>query len=94
MALLGGMDVFEDIVPVGDNRTGIAEASGVPNVHRTDTVPDFAAAFDRALKSTELTTIVAKVAAVGPTSFAMDLLLLENRFQFKRHLERLRTAGT
>jgi sulfopyruvate decarboxylase subunit beta len=33
---------------------------------------------------------VSKVEAVGPTTFHMDLPLLENRFQFKRHLESLR----
>jgi sulfopyruvate decarboxylase subunit beta len=32
---------------------------------------------------------VAKVEAIGPKTFYMDLGLLENRFQFKRALERL-----
>jgi hypothetical protein len=36
-----------------------------------------------------LTTIVSKVEAVGPKSFHMDLPLLENRFQFRRHLQGL-----
>ena len=85
---------FPTATSTGTDLAGVAVASGVPNVHRADTVPDFAAAFERALGSDQLTTIVAKVAAVGPTSFAMDLPLLENRFQFKRHLERLRTAGS
>ena len=40
--------------------------------------------------SGKLTTIVAKVEAIGPKSFHMDLPLLENRFQFKRALEALR----
>jgi sulfopyruvate decarboxylase subunit beta len=31
--------------------------------------------------------IVAKVEAAGPSSFLMDLPLLENRFQFQRWLE-------
>ena len=43
-----------------------------------------------ALAGETLTTIVAKVEAVGPKSFHMDLPLLENRFQFKRALEALR----
>jgi sulfopyruvate decarboxylase subunit beta len=30
--------------------------------------------------------VVAKVEAVGPTSFHMDLHLLENRFEFQRAL--------
>ena len=85
---------FPTATSTGTDLAGVAKASGVPNVIRADTVTDFAIAFDRALASDDLTTIVAKVAAVGPTSFAMDLPLLENRFQFKRHLERLRAAST
>jgi hypothetical protein len=34
--------------------------------------------------SEELTTIVAKVEAVGPDQFHMDLALPENAFRFKR----------
>ena len=43
-----------------------------------------------ALAGETMTTIVAKVAAVGPKSFHMDLPLLENRYQFKRALAALR----
>ena len=43
-----------------------------------------------ALAGDTLTTVVAKVEAIGPKSFHMDLPLLENRFQFKRALEALR----
>jgi sulfopyruvate decarboxylase subunit beta len=48
------------------------------------------AAVAEALASHTLTTIISKVEAVGPKSFHMDLLLLENRFQFKRALEAMR----
>ena len=34
----------------------------------------------------DLTTIVAKVEAVGPSAYVTDLSLLENRFQFQRYL--------
>ena len=80
---------FPTATSTGTDLAGVAAASGVPNVSRADTVLDFAAAFTRALDSDQLTTIVAKVAAVGPTTFAMDLPLLENRFQFRRHLQAL-----
>jgi len=33
-----------------------------------------------------MTTIVAKVDAVGPPAYVTDLSLLENRFQFQRYL--------
>jgi sulfopyruvate decarboxylase subunit beta len=45
--------------------------------------------FDEALAAHELTTLVAKVEARGPAAFVTDLPLLENRFQFQRHLREL-----
>jgi sulfopyruvate decarboxylase TPP-binding subunit len=39
-----------------------------------------------ALGAGDLTTIVAKVEAVGPSGCVTDLSLLENRFQFARSL--------
>jgi len=43
-------------------------------------------AFDAALAANELTTLVAKIEAVGPKVFVTDLPMLENRFQFQRYL--------
>ena len=45
--------------------------------------------FESALKRDEPSVIVAKVDAVGPTSFAMDIGLLENRFEFERYIKEL-----
>ena len=71
--------------------TGIAAAAaGIP---RTATVHDldaFVSAFDAALTSSELTTLVAKVEATGPPVFVTDLPMLENRFQFARYLKNLK----
>ena len=46
----------------------------------------FRSTFDDALAAGDLTTIVAKVEAVGPSGYVTDLSLLENRFQFQRYL--------
>ena len=73
---------FPTATSTGTVQAGIAVAAGVPSVVRADTVDDFSAAFGVALAGSVLTTIVAKVEAVGPKSFHMDLPLLENRFQF------------
>jgi sulfopyruvate decarboxylase subunit beta len=78
---------FPTATSTGTDLAGIARASGIPAVVTADTVDDVRAAVGAALVSTELTTIVAKVAAIGPTSFHMDLPLLENRFQFRRHIQ-------
>lgn len=80
---------FPTATSTGTDLAGIARASGIPTVVTADTIEDCRTAVRQALASDELTTIVAKVAAVGPTSFHMDLPLLENRFQFRRHIQSL-----
>ncbi len=80
---------FPTATSTGTDLAGVAIASGVPSVVRAGTVELFASAFNVALSGSQLTTIVSKVEAVGPKSFHMDLPLLENRFQFRRHLQRL-----
>jgi sulfopyruvate decarboxylase subunit beta len=78
---------FPTATATGTDLAGIAKASGIPHVEAVDNVDQFKASVEAALASDQLTTIVAKVEAVGPKSFLMDLPLLENRFQFKRCLE-------
>jgi sulfopyruvate decarboxylase subunit beta len=80
---------FPTATSTGTDLAGIALAAGVPSVVRADTVEEFAASFRTAIAEPTLTTIVSKVEAVGPKSFHMDLPLLENRFQFRRHLQKL-----
>jgi sulfopyruvate decarboxylase subunit beta len=63
-----------------------------PRTAAVDTLDAFARAFDEALPTRDLTTIVAKVDAVGPARFVADLGLLENRFAFARALRREPTA--
>jgi sulfopyruvate decarboxylase subunit beta len=84
---------FPTATAAGTDLAGVARACGVPRVREVATPDALAEEVRAALKAHELTTIVAKVEAVGPKSFHMDLPLLENRFQFKRALEVLR-AGT
>jgi sulfopyruvate decarboxylase subunit beta len=43
-----------------------------------------------AIEGSELTTIIAKVEAAGPAAYVTDLSLLENRFQFRRHIRSLK----
>jgi sulfopyruvate decarboxylase subunit beta len=78
---------FPTATSTGTDLAGIARASGVPAVLEAGTPDSLKAAVASALASHTLTTIIAKVEAVGPKSFHMDLPLLENRFQFKRALE-------
>ena len=81
---------FPTATSTGSDLAAIAQAAGVP---RTDTVNDiesFRTAFNTALATDDLTTIVAKVEATGPKAFVTDLGLLENRFEFARHLRSMK----
>jgi sulfopyruvate decarboxylase subunit beta len=68
----------------------IARGAGVPRTLTVRRLDDFKLAFVDALGAGDLTTLVAKVEAVGPSSYITDLSLLENRYQFARHLKERR----
>jgi sulfopyruvate decarboxylase subunit beta len=77
---------FPTATSTGSDLAGIAKAAGVPRAATVTTLDAFVAAVDEAMAAGELTTIVAKVDAVGPSAYVTDLSLLENRFQFQRQL--------
>ena len=81
---------FPTATATGTDLAGVARACAIPQVTEAHTPDQLKSAFAGALAGGKLTTIVAKVEAIGPKSFHMDLPLLENRFQFKRALEALR----
>jgi sulfopyruvate decarboxylase subunit beta len=81
---------FPTATNTGSDLAGIADAAGVPRTGTVRTLDEFATAFEDALAGNETTTLVAKVEATGPKGFVTDLGLLENRFQFQRHLRELR----
>jgi sulfopyruvate decarboxylase subunit beta len=62
----------------------IARGAGCPNVSRVTTLYEFMEAAAAAFDGNELATIVAKVEAVGPDHYGMDLKLPENAFRFQR----------
>jgi sulfopyruvate decarboxylase subunit beta len=80
---------FPTATSTGTDIAGMAAAAGVPRTGTVRTLDDFTTAFDEAIGAGALTTLVAKVEAVGPKGFVTDLALLENRFQFARHLKDL-----
>ncbi len=77
---------FPTATATGSDIAGVAAAAGVPRTATVRTVDAFRTAFDEALRAGDLTTLVAKVEAVGPAGYVTDLSLLENRFQFQRYL--------
>jgi sulfopyruvate decarboxylase subunit beta len=81
---------FPTATSTGTDLAGIARASGIPRVVAVKEIDEFRSAFREASQGTELTTIIAKVAATGPSGYVTDVSLLENRFQFKRHIQSLK----
>src|SRR5437016_4190548 len=76
---------FPTATSTGTDLTGIARAAGIERAARVQTRDELAAAVREALAVDDLSCIVAKVEAVGPKTFHMDLPLLENRFQLGEH---------
>ena len=81
---------FPTATSTGTDLEGIARAAGIPRVLTVRSVEDFKAAVTDALHANELTTIIAKVEAKGPSAYVTDLSLLENRFQFRRHIQSIK----
>ena len=84
---------FPTATSTGSDLAAIAGGAGVPRTTTVRTVDEFTSAFAEALDADELTTIVAKVEARGPKVFVTDLGLLENRFQFQRHLKGIQSRS-
>ena len=77
---------FPTATSTGSDLAAIATASGIEGARTVDDLDQFAKAAKEDLTTNGLTCLVAKVEAVGPASFHMDLHLLENRFEFARSL--------
>lgn len=84
---------FPTATASGTDLEDIARGAGVPIAATARTLDEFTRAFGEAMVANDLTTLVAKVAAVGPKSYITGLSLLENRYEFQRHLRTLRQPG-
>ena len=84
---------FPTATATGSDLAAIARAAGVPNATMVRDLDAFGHAFSTALQAGDLTTIVAKVEAVGPSGYVTDLSLLENRYEFARHLRNRAAKG-
>lgn len=82
---------FPTATSTGSDIAAMAAGAGIPRTSTVTTIDEFKRAFTDAIAAHDLTTIVAKVEAVGPAGYVTDLSLLENRYQFQRHLKSLQT---
>jgi sulfopyruvate decarboxylase subunit beta len=78
---------FPTATSTGSDLAGIAKAAGVPRTATVRSLDELQAQFSAAQRAGDLTTIVAKVDAVGPSGYVTDLSLLENRYQFARYMK-------
>ena len=78
---------FPTATSTGSDLAGIAKAAGVPRTATVRSLDELHAQFNAAQRAGDLTTIVAKVDAVGPSGYVTDLSLLENRYQFARYMK-------
>jgi sulfopyruvate decarboxylase subunit beta len=83
---------FPTATSTGSDIAAMAAGAGIPRTRTVLTIDEFKTAFTDAIAAHDLTTIVAKVEAVGPSGYVTDLSLLENRYQFQRHLRSLQTS--
>ena len=83
---------FPTATSTGTDLEAIARAAGISRSVTVHSVENFKTAVAEAMHASELTTIIAKVEATGPSGYITDLSLLENRFQFRRHIQSLRKA--
>jgi sulfopyruvate decarboxylase subunit beta len=84
---------FPTATSTGSDLAAIALGAGVPRAATVRSLEEFRAAFQAAQQSGALTTLVAKVEAVGPAGYVTDLSMLENRYEFARHLKGLTLKG-
>jgi hypothetical protein len=70
----------------------IARGAGIEHVASVDSVMAFGEAAIDAFARHDLSVIVAKVAAVGPNHYGMDLQLPENAFRFRRWIGSRKSA--
>jgi sulfopyruvate decarboxylase subunit beta len=85
----GGYQWFTTATATGSDLAAIARGAGIKRAQLVRELDDFTEAALDGLKGNELTCVVAKVDAEMPSSFLMDVHMLENRFEFPRALQRM-----
>lgn len=78
---------FPTATRTGADLAGIARAAGITQSCTIAKLEQFELAFDDAMRGNRMASIIAKVEATGPAQYETGLSLLENRFQFRRHIQ-------
>ena len=81
---------FPTATSTGTNLKDIAINSGIKNSYETKDINEFESLFKQTTKMDNTSVLVSKVEAKGPEKFTMDLGLIENKIDFKRHINSLK----
>jgi len=81
---------FPTATSTGTNLKDIAISSGIKNSYETKDINEFESLFKQTTKMDNTSVLVSKVEAKGPEKFTMDLGLIENKIDFKRHINSLK----
>lgn len=84
---------FPTATSTGSDLAGVARAAGIEAPTTVQDPGNLQTHVAEAIAGEALSCIVAKVEPIGPKSFHMDISLLENRFQFRRHIMGLGEPG-
>jgi sulfopyruvate decarboxylase subunit beta len=77
---------FPTATSTGSDLAAMARGAGIAGADSVADLNGFTTAVRAGIGGDELACVVAKVEAIGPQGFHMDLHLLENRFEFARAL--------
>jgi sulfopyruvate decarboxylase subunit beta len=80
---------FPTATATGTDLAAVAKGCGIQAVSTALTSDEFTKQTKQAIAGNQLACVLAKVEATGPSKFVTDLPLLENRFQFSRHVRSL-----
>jgi sulfopyruvate decarboxylase subunit beta len=81
---------FPTATSTGTNLKDIAISSGIKNAYETNDIDEFESLFKQNTNLNNASVLVSKVEAKGPEKFTMDLGLIENKIDFKRHINSLK----
>jgi sulfopyruvate decarboxylase subunit beta len=85
---------FPTATSTGSDLAAIARGAGIDDAVLVTNEGDFVSVARDAIARDRLSVVVAKVDETGPSSFHMDLHMLENRFEYARWVQSRPPAGS
>ena len=84
---------FPTATSAGTDLEKVARGCGIAHAQTVRDVDAFRRAFEAAMAGDRLACIVAKVEAIGPKTYVNELAMIENHFEFRRHIQSLQAKA-